>query len=361
MATPTAPTTDSFMYQTMHRQPEDLRALLRTGWEPAVAAADLLGGARRVFVTGVGTSYHASIMGAWLLRAAGLDARAVLSADLALYPESYAIGAGDAVIVMAHTGVKTVSAVALAHATAAGATVLSVGSLSAEHPGSRLVLRTIEREKSAAYTSSHLAAQFVLAQVAAVIGERQGSGSTTGFRSALERLPDLVAGVLEREEEVLPVARGAIGRRIYVAGAGPSEVAAIEAVIKVREAAYGWIDALALEQFLHGPAVAVNAGDLAILVNPPGAAAGRTAEIAAVLAAIGADVWLIGEAAEAAPGAAVFGVPGLAELPEVLTPLLTVVPLQILAYQMAAEQGINPDTFRRDNPVYKDAIGLLKL
>lgn len=359
MSTPTIPTTDSFMHRAMHRQPDDVRSLLAHGWEPATAAADLLAGARRVFITGVGTSYHASLMGAWLLRAVGLDARAVLSADLALYPESYAIGADDAVIVMAHTGVKSVSAVALRHATAAGATVLSVGSLTAEHPGSTLVLRTIEREKSAAYTSSHLAAQFVLAQVAAVAGER--AGTETGLRAGLERLPDLIADVLARQDEVLPIARGAVGRRIYAAGAGPSEVAAIEAVIKVREAAYGWIDALALEQFLHGPAVAVNAGDLTILVNPPGAAEVRTGEIAAMLAAIGADVWLVGEGVESVPAATVFPLPGIAELPEVLSPLLTVVPLQILAYQMAADQGINPDTFRRDNPIYRDAIGLLKL
>jgi glucosamine--fructose-6-phosphate aminotransferase (isomerizing) len=174
-------------------------------------------------------------------------------------------------------------------------------------------------------------------------------------------MPELVAGVLDRQDEALPVSTAAVKRRIYAAGAGPSEVAAIEAVIKVREAAHGWIDALALEQFLHGPAVAVNAGDLAVLVNPPGAASERTGEIAAMLAAIGADLWLIGEGADRVPDAAVFAIPGLPELPEVLTPLVTVVPLQILAYQMAAAQGINPDTFRRDNPVYKEAIGLLKL
>src|SRR5687768_8675638 len=73
-----APTTDSFMYQTMHRQPEDLRRLLSDGWNQAADAADLVKGAGRVFVTGIGTSYHASLVGAWLLREAGLDARAVL-------------------------------------------------------------------------------------------------------------------------------------------------------------------------------------------------------------------------------------------------------------------------------------------
>jgi hypothetical protein len=35
--------------------------------------------------------------------------------------------------------------------------------------------------------------------------------------------------------------------------------------------------------------------------------------------------------------------------------------MQILAYQMAALKGTHPDTFRRDDPVYKEAFGLLKL
>lgn len=346
----TAPTTDSAMYQTMHRQPEDLRRVLDTGWEPARQAADLISGARRVFVTGIGTSYHASLVGAWLLRAGGADARAVVSFDFATYPESYPVGADDAVIVMAHTGVKSYSALAMQRAAESGATVLSVGSLTAEHPGSRLVLRTVEREKSAAYTSSHLTAMTVLAQVATELG--------AGFRDDLGRLPDQVAEVLSRQDEVRPIARDAVSRRVYASGAGPNEATATELVIKAREAAYGHVDGLPVEQFLHGPMVAVNAGDLAVVVHVPGAAAERVGQVAAVLDAMGAHLWLVGQGVAATPKATVFTLP---ETPEMISPLLAVVPMQILAYQMAVEKGLNPDTFRRDNPVYKDAFGLLKL
>jgi glucosamine--fructose-6-phosphate aminotransferase (isomerizing) len=346
----TAPTTDSAMYQTMHRQPDDLRRVLDTGWGPAGEAAGLVANAKRVFVTGIGTSYHASLVGSWLLRAAGLDARAVSSFDFAVYPEGFRVGADDAVIVMAHTGVKSYSALAMQRASDAGATVLSVGSLTAEHPGSRLVLRTVEREKSAAYTSSHLTAMTVLAQVATEIG--------AGFRDALGRLPDQVAEVLSRQDEVQPIAKAAVSRRVYAAGAGPNEATATELVIKAREAAYGHVDGLPVEQFLHGPLVAVNAGDLAVLVHVPGAAADRVGQVAAVLDAIGAHLWLVGQPVAATPRATVFTLP---EMPELISPLLAVVPMQILAYQMAVEKGLNPDTFRRDNPVYKDAFGLLKL
>ncbi len=353
-----APTTDSAMYRTIHRQPEELRRLVSNGWEQAAEAAERLRGARRVYTVGIGTSYHAALVGSWLLRAAGCDARAINSFDFAVYPEALDLGSEDAVIVLAHTGVKRYSSEALARARAAGAVTLSVGSLTAEHPGSQLVLRTVERERSAAYTASHTAAMTVLAQVATELGERRGAPAVSGFREALLRLPDQVAEVLAREDEVWPVARLAAERRVYTTGAGPNEATALEAVIKVREAAYGQIDALALEQFLHGPIVAVNADDLAIIVNVPGPAAERVREIAAVLDAIGAELWVVGQPIGGLGHANTFALP---EVPELLSPLLAVVPIQLIAYQMAVLKGINPDTFRRDDPRYASAFGLLKL
>lgn len=352
------PTTDSAMYQTIQRQPADLRRLLGEGWGQAEAAADRLAGASRVFLVGIGTSYHAALVGSWLFRAAGVDARAVNSFDFACYPDSFPLRAGDAVVVMAHSGVKRFSAAAMARAHEAGAPVVSVGSLTAEHPGSQLVLRTVEREKSAAFTASHLTAMTVLAQVATVLGERGNAPGVAGFRATLGQLPEQVAEVLAREGEIAPVAREAIGRLVYAAGAGPNEATATEAVIKVREAAYGTIDALPVEQFLHGPLVTLNAADLAILIHVPGAAAKRVAEVAAVIGGIGTPLWLVGQGVESVPEATVFALP---ELPEILSPLLAVVPMQLLAYQMAAIKGINPDTFRRDNPTYAAALGRIKL
>lgn len=352
------PTTESAMYRTMHSQPEAVRRLLREGWEPARDAARRLAGADRIHITGIGTSYHASLMGAWLLRAAGCDARAISSYDFATYPDSFPIRPDDAVIIMTHTGVKRYSADAIARASHAGATVISVGSFTAEHPGSQLVLRTTERETSAAYTASHLAAMTVLAQVTAALGEQRGAPGVSGFGDALDALPEQVADILSREDEVLPVAREAVDRRVYATGAGPNEVSALEAVIKVREAAYGNIDGLALEQFLHGPIVAFNEGDLGIVVNVSGASEERVGEVARVIDDVGGVLWVIGRKIDGLGNATVFSVP---ETIEVLSPLLTTIPMQMLAYQMATLKGVHPDTFRRDDPKYGEAFGRLSL
>lgn len=354
----TIPTTDSMMYQTMHQQPAVVRRLLDEGWSPAAQAAEMLVDATRVLVVGIGTSYHAALMGSWFLRSAGADARAIHSYDFANYPHNFAIGEGDAAIIMSHSGVKTYSQIALERAKEAGARVLSVGSLTAEHPGSELILRTTEREKSAAFTASHMGAMAVMAQVATELGERNGTPATEGFRAAMEAIPDQIQSMLDRQSEVTPVALRAAGRRNYATGAGPNEYSAIEAVIKVREAAYGWIDALGLEQFLHGPIVSFNAGDGAIVINVSGASEQRVNEVAVMLAGAGGDLWIVGKPVDGVADARTFAVP---ETVEDLSPLLTVVPMQMLAYEMAVVKGVHPDTFRRDQPKWSQAMSHLKL
>ena len=358
---PGPPTTDSAMYLTMHRQPADLRRLLGGGWAPAQEAAGLVAPANRVFIVGVGTSYHAALVGEWLFRAVGKDARAVLSFDFAVYSGLYPLRPDDVVIVMAHSGTKTYTMRALERANADGATAMSVGSLTAEHPGSRLVLRTVEREKSAAFTSSHGAAMFVLAQVATTLAERGRMAVAGEFRRALDDLPAQVEAVLARQEEVLGVSREAASSQVYAVGAGPNAATALEVVIKAREAATAKIDALPLEQFLHGPLVTVNAGDLAILINVRGAnptSVTRMSEVARVLERIGARIWLVGQGAPTVSGATVFDLP---ELNELISPILAVVPMQIFAYQVAVESGTNPDRFRRDDPRYADALSTITL
>jgi glutamine---fructose-6-phosphate transaminase (isomerizing) len=353
----TPPTTDSAMFRTMRRQPADMRRLLDEGTAQVRAAAALVEGARRFVFTGVGTSYHGALAGSWLFRSAGFDAVAINAADLWLYPDCWAISADDAVVVLAHTGARLASARALARGREAGATVISIGSFTAEHEGSQLVLRTVERETSAAYTSSHLCAMTVLAQLAIELADRAGTGRVAGWEDALGTLPDAIAAVLDREEEVAAVARQVADRRIYATGAGPSEVSALELVIKAREAALAPVDALPLEQFMHGPMVAVNPGDVIVLVCVPGNAHARAAEAARMWATLDIDLWVVGKPVEGVEG---LGQVALPPLPEPLSPLLTVVPMQMLARSLAIARGTHPDTFRRDDPRYAAAFGMMQ-
>lgn len=348
------------MYTTMHRQPADVRMLLADGWEGAGEAAALLTDAARVFVVGIGTSLHAAQIGAYLLRAAGADARAVDSYEFATYP--YSLHSSDAVIVMAHTGAKQYSAQAVALASAAGTTCIGISGRDSKMSGDgpALVLRTVARETSAAYTASHLGALTVLAQIAIALGERHDATMVQGWRAALAALPEQIEDVLQREGEIEAVARDMFAAhcRIFCIGAGPNAITATEASLKARETAYMTTDGMSVEQFLHGPIVTINLDDRIVAIAAAGPGMARLGQVCTVLRLIGTPIWVVGHAIEDVPDASRFPLP---DLPEPLSPLLAVVPVQLLGYYLALAKGTNPDTFRRDDPRYLAAFNSLSL
>jgi len=331
-------------YQAIHKQPDDLRTMFARERGRIAEAARLLGNARRVLTIGIGSSHHASQVSAWMLRAAGVDTLAIHAFDFLHYPEQYPIRPGDAAIIFGHSGSTTFTRQALEQIVVEGVPTIAVGATTAEHHGARVFLRTTEPETSTTYTSSHLCAMAASAQVAAAIG--------ASFGPALEDVPRQVELILARELEIWPVAEASVGKRIYAYGAGPNAVTATELMIKVREAAFHSIDGMAAEQFLHGPTVSFNAGDRAIVIHVPGAGQERVAAIAKVNAAMGGAIWTVGQP-----------IPGLAAdhfalpvVPEMISPLLALVPMQLFASRLAAIRDTNPDNFRRDDPVYAAAF-----
>ena len=111
------------MRATMWRQPDELRRLIADG-DPVARAAERIAG-RRVLLAGTGTSWHAANHGAWMLRAAGVEAWPIQPMDVATGGPRP--GAGDALVLLSHTGAKRYSAELLAAARAAGVVTVAVG------------------------------------------------------------------------------------------------------------------------------------------------------------------------------------------------------------------------------------------
>ncbi len=337
--------TASQTYQTILRQADDLRTMFAREQQTVASAAGVLRTAKRIFTLGIGSSHHASQVGAWFLREAGADAIAVHAFDALSYSQLYRIGTDDAVVIFGHTGNTGFTKQLLADLSGRGIPAIAIGSTEAAHPGARHVLRTTVPETAATYTSSHLCAMAISAAVAVEMGAAH-------LAEALAAVPDQVAEILERREEIWPVAETALSKRIYAYGAGPNEITATELMIKTREAAFHKIDGLAAEQFLHGPTVAFNAGDLAVAIHVDGPAADRVGAIARVNQAMGGETWTVGQPIDGVTGP-VFVLP---VVPEAISALLAVVPMQLLASRMSALKGTNPDAFRMDDPLYDAAF-----
>jgi glutamine---fructose-6-phosphate transaminase (isomerizing) len=306
----------SMMRQTMDGQAAALAAIL-DDFAPVVAAADRLRG-RRVLAVGTGTSWHAACQAAALLRAAGLDASAAQSADAAV--DGPLPDAGGALIVFAHTGATQYSAQAVKRASARGADVIQISGRGVAEAD----LVTVEQERSAAYTASHLGALARVAQLAQALG------------ADLPRLGDVPAAVeraYRQGPSGIPLA-AAPRRLIEFTGGGINQWTAAEGALKIREAAYVASEGLAVEQFLHGPSVALGRDDRLVCLDGGGAWSARIEQVAA--------------AAESA-GAAVTRVTA-SDLGELLSIFPLTVAVQRIALEAAEVLGVNPDSFGIDLP-----------
>jgi glucosamine--fructose-6-phosphate aminotransferase (isomerizing) len=304
----------SAMRQTMDGQAEALARILDDDALVPAVAERLRG--RRVLVIGTGTSWHAAAQAAWLLRAAGLDASAAQSADAAV--DGPLPGPDGALLALTHTGAKRYTAQAAQRARASGAEVIQISGLGVEGAD----LETVQQERSSAYTASHLGALLRAAQLARALG---------ADLPRLSEVPSAVEAAYRAPQEDRPAPPA---RLIEFIGGGINQWTAAEGALKIREAAYVASEGLAVEQFLHGPSVALGAGDRLVCLDGGGTWSARITEVAQAAGQAGVPVTRVVQA-------------GLGELLSIF-PLTVAV--QRIALEAAERLGVNPDTFGLDRP-----------
>jgi glucosamine--fructose-6-phosphate aminotransferase (isomerizing) len=346
------------MYDAIRAQPELIRRALAANAAALDEAAADLRAAGRLIVTGIGTSFHAATLGAEFLRILGapVEARAVHAFEFAEYHADPP--PGSAVIVVSHRGTKGYSLRSLEKARAAGALTIAVTSTETAEgirAAGRLLL-TCEQEASAAHTKSYTCALALLGALAARLAGDDGA------RAALAGVSGLLEGLLQAEAAIERLARAHAERsRWILAGGGPHAVTASEIALKLRETSYVAAEGHQVEQLLHGPLCAVDGECLVVGIAPPGPSRTRCRELLRAARTIGAfTVALCAEGDEELAHTAEAWI-ALPPVPEVWSPLVTVVPLQLLCYHLALARRANPDTFRLDHPRYKEAYSRVRL
>ena len=312
------------MRETLERQPADLRALLDDR-APVNALAERLRG-RRLLLVGTGTSWHAANHGAWLLRSAGVEAWPLQAMDVSL--DVALPGESDGLLLLSHRNTKRYTSEVVASARERGVASVTISGRGA--PGADI--ETVEQERSAAFTASHLGALMRLAQLAEALGADLGK---------LEGVPDAVASVLDGPS----IGVAPPERLLEFTGAGPNQWTAAEGALKVRETSYVATEGLSVEQLLHGPSVALRTGDALVCLDGGGPGAERLAAVAGAAEACGVRVHSIAER-------------GLGE-PLSVFPLT--VHVQRIALELAEALGTNPDTFGFDMPGRKAAWETVEL
>lgn len=345
------------MHDAIYAQPGALRLVARGQGDAIEAAALRLRALDHVLLTGVGTSWHAALVGELLfarLGGLGLKARAFHAFELASYwPESLGhVGA----VVLSHGGTRRYSRDALTRVKASGGSAVVITGKGPEAvEQADWTLRTVDQESSGAHTVSYTAALAILAKLACA------AGGKAEIARSIDGIPDLLAFLLGQESWEDLAARYGDRRCYWFVGGGPNTATAWEAALKMSEASHAQAAGFNCEQFLHGAWAALEREDVVILIAPPGPSYERCLAAARVAKEVGVPLIALAreDDREIAPLAAeTIAIP---EVDEVLSPILTIVPLQLFIYHTALHRGVNPDLTRSDDPPYSRARSALSL
>ncbi|MFB7554432.1 SIS domain-containing protein [Streptomyces brevispora] len=327
----------------MAEQPAVLRRILDQGI-PAIRAVAAEIAARRprfVLLTARGTSDNAALYAKYLI-----EITLGLPCGLASMSTTTAYGAKpdlkDVLVVTVSQSGGSPDLVASAKAAReAGAVTLAV----TNNPDSPLVAVSEYHidvlagpEKALPATKTYTAS--LLSLYLFVEGLRGGDGAAAAI------LPELAEAILARGDEVKALAsRYRFAERMVITSRGYGYPTAKEAALKLMETSY--IPALSYSgaDLLHGPLAMVDNISPVIAVVTDGRGGEALQPVLDRLRGRGADLFVVGPKAQVAAASAGFVLP-TAGVAEEVQPILEILPLQMLAYEVTIARGQDPDAPR---------------
>jgi glucosamine--fructose-6-phosphate aminotransferase (isomerizing) len=192
-------------------------------------------------------------------------------------------------------------------------------------------------ERSVAATKTYTA------QLAAIALLALSLAGQSARPNALDLIPDAMEKALQSEPAAQSAAeRIAHNSRCVVVGRGFDYATAFETALKMKELAYIEAEPYSSADFRHGPIAMVETGFPAVLVAVGETMRGEMIELRDALRERGANLVVLGDDETTRhPDDAWLPVPS--GLPEWLTPLVDILPGQLLAYHLTLARGSDPD------------------
>ncbi len=329
----------ALMAAEIKEQPEVFARLLRDGQRPIREVARTIAARKPRFVLFVarGTSDHAALYAKYLVETRlGLPAGLASPSTMTIYdarPDLRDV----LVVAISQSGSSPDLLDPVARARAAGAITVAITNA----PDSPLVgaaeyhLDVLAGpERAVAATKSYTAELLTLYLFIEALAGGDGA--------AARALPARAATVLAREEAVAALAvRYRFAEQMVVTARGYNYPTAREVALKLMETSYLVAHAFSGADLLHGPMAMIERGFPVIAIVPVGPGGMALRPVLERLREREADTLIVGD-----PDAARLGTVGLAlpdAGPEVLTPLLTILPMQQFAWYLARQRGGDPD------------------
>ncbi len=304
--------------------------------------------ARRIIFTAQGTAWHAGLVGEYLFEdIAKLPCETEYASEFRY--KNPLIEDGTVIIAISQSGETADTLAALREAQQKGALALGVvnvvGSTIAREADAGVYLHC-GPEIGVASTKAFVSQVAVLAMMAIQLGRRRflSQAEAHRFIAALAQIPEQVSVVLKQSDAIRKAAEQFIERDNWLfLGRGYNYPVALEGALKLKEISYIHAEGMPAAEMKHGPIALINEGMPVVFIATKGhqyekvlgnieEVRSRGGKVLAVATEGDRDLQDVAEH--------IFSIP---EVPEPLQPLLSVIPLQLLAYHAAVLRGCNVD------------------
>jgi glucosamine--fructose-6-phosphate aminotransferase (isomerizing) len=347
-----------FMLKEIHEQPDAIAATLRgridleegdvhaaeIGIDPEVAKR-----IRRVFIVACGTSFHAAMLGRyWVEELARVPCVVELGSEVAARDALFF--EDDLVVAVSQSGETFDTIGAVKHAKKAGAQILAISNvLDSAIP--RLAHGSLYTragpEIGVASTKCFTAQLAALMLVSVYLGRRRGTLEPKRATDVLQHLCEVPAqmnDLLGDKDYVRSVAmKMTQATDVLFLGRGYSFPIALEGALKLKEISYAHAEGYAAGEMKHGPIALIDEQLPVVVICPKDRYYDKTLGNVQEVRAREGDVIALATTGDENIHDLANNILWIPDADELVLPLLTVVPLQLLAYYVAARKGHDVD------------------
>lgn len=349
---------DHFMLKEIYEQPRSVRDSMR-GRVDVHTGRVSLGGildyearfaqAKRVIIVACGTSWHAGLVGEYLFEDLARIPVEVEYASEFRYRNPI-IQEGDIVIAISQSGETADTLAAIQLARQKGATIIGICNVvgssiaRATHAGS---YTHAGPEIGVASTKAFTAQVTVLTLMALMVGRKKGAIQESKYRALLnelENIPELIARVLKQDANVQAISHIYQNARNFLyLGRGYNFPVALEGALKLKEISYIHAEGYPAAEMKHGPIALIDEEMPVVVIATKGDSYEKIVSNVQEVKARGGKIISIvteGDVEVAAISDHIIEIP---ETPDPISPLISVIPLQLLSYHIAVMRGCNVD------------------
>lgn len=344
---------DHFMLKEIHEQPETIKNALRSRLNfeegiPRLNGLNLqyeqLRRIQHIVITACGTSWHAGLIGRYLIEEMARVPTEVEYASEFRY-RSPIVDENTILFAISQSGETADTLAAMREAKKRGATVLGlvnvVGSTIARETDGGVFMHA-GPEIGVASTKAFTSQVMVLTMIALLLGRMRHLSAQDGQEliEAIDRIPEQIQSVLDHENQIKTIASKYFhGNNALYLGRGINYPTALEGALKLKEISYVHAEGYPAAEMKHGPIALIDENMPVVVIALRDPLYDKVMSNIAEVRARRGRIIAIATEGDTEIAERVNHVIYVPQTHRYLTPLLAIIPLQLFAYHVAVMRG----------------------